>query len=276
MKNFYIISAEEKDIDFQTAGEIKSYLENHKKCATIVGSSSQIPEDVSLDLAIVLGGDGSVLQAAKRFAGKNIPILGINFGTLGFLTEVEKPRIREALDCVLSGQYEIEKRMAITGRVQKQDVGEAISLAINEFIIGKQDFGHMMTARVYVDDSLVDTYVADAVLVSTPTGSTAYNLSASGPVLVPGMEALIISPVCPHSLNQRSIVVSSKSKIRIEVGKTKENYKDEAAIRGDGQMLWTVSTGDVIWIEKAEATFDMIRLKDVSFFDKMRSKLNRN
>ena len=105
MKNFYIISDEEKDIDFQTAGEIKSYLENHKKCAIIVGSSSQIPEDVSLDLAIVLGGDGSVLQAAKRFAGKNIPILGINFGTLGFLTEVEKPRIREALDCVLSGQY---------------------------------------------------------------------------------------------------------------------------------------------------------------------------
>lgn len=276
MENFYIISDEEKDVGYETAEEIKRYLENHKKCATIVGDSSQIPENAVVELAIVLGGDGSVLQTAKRFAGKNIPILGVNFGTLGFLTEVEKPRIKEALDCVLSGQYEIEKRMAITGRVQKKAVGEAISLAINEFIIGKQDFGHMMTAKVYVDDSLVDTYVADAVLVSTPTGSTAYNLSASGPVLVPGMEALIITPVCPHSLNQRSIVVSSKAKIRIEVGKTKENYKDEAAIRGDGQMLWTVSTGDVIWIEKAEATFDMVRLGDVSFFDKMRSKLNRN
>ena len=121
-----------------------------------------------------------------------------------------------------------------------------------------------------------DTYVADGILVSTPTGSTAYNLSAAGPVLVPSMEAMIITPICPHSLNKRSLVVSSDSKLRIEVGKTKENYQDEAAIRGDGQMLWTVSTGDVVWIEKAKETFDMVRLGDASFFDKMRSKLNRN
>ena len=90
------------------------------------------------------------------------------------------------------------------------------------------------------------------------------------------MEAMIITPICPHSLNKRSLVVSSGSKLRIEVGKTKDNYQDEAAIRGDGQMLWTVSTGDVIWIEKATETFDMVRLGDVSFFDKMRSKLNRD
>ena len=132
--------------------------------------------------------------------------------------------------------------MALTGRVQKTSVGEAIGIAINEFIIGKQDFGHMITANVYVDDELMDTYVADGILVSTPTGSTAY----------------------------------SDSKLRIEVGRTKENYQDEAAIRGDGQMLWTVSTGDVVWIEKAKETFDMVRLGDASFFDKMRSKLNRN
>ena len=180
--------------------------------------------------------------------------------------------------------------MALTGRVQKTSVGEAIGIAINEFIIGKQDFGHMITANVYVDDELMDTYVADGILVSTPTGSTAYNLSAAGPVLVPSMEAMIITPICPHSLNKRSLVVSSDSKLRIEVGKTKENYQDEAAIRGDGQMLWTVSTGDVVWIEKAKEdtkiykenkekakeTFDMVRLGDASFFDKMRSKLNRN
>lgn len=118
--------------------------------------------------------------------------------------------------------------------------------------------------------------MADGILVSTPTGSTAYNLSAAGPVLVPSMEAMIITPICPHSLIKRSLVVSSDSKLRIEVGKTKENYQDEAAIRGDGQMLWTVSTGDVVWIEKAKETFDMVRLDGASFFDKMRSKLNRN
>ena len=257
MKNFQIISDVEKDLRHETASEIKRYLESHEKCAKIVGSSSEVTQIDWADLVIVLGGDGYVIQAAKRFAGSHVPIFGVNFGTLGFLTEVEK-------------------RMALTGRVQKTSVGEAIGIAINEFIIGKQDFGHMITANVYVDDELMDTYVADGILVSTPTGSTAYNLSAAGPVLVPSMEAMIITPICPHSLNKRSLVVSSDSKLRIEVGKTKENYQDEAAIRGDGQMLWTVSTGDVVWIEKAKETFDMVRLGDASFFDKMRSKLNRN
>lgn len=276
MEKFYIISDAEKDLQHETANEIKRYLESHGKYAKIVGSSSGIEEKCWADMAIVLGGDGYVIQAAKRFAGADVPILGVNFGTLGFLTEVEKPRIQQALNEILAGNYEVEKRMALTGRVQKPSVGEAIGLAVNEFIIGKQDLGHMITAKVFVNDELMDTYVADGILVSTPTGSTAYNLSAAGPVLAPTMEAMIITPICPHSLNKRSLVVSSDSKLRIEVGKTKENYQDEAAIRGDGQMLWTVSTGDVVWVEKAKETFDMVRLGDVSFFDKMRSKLNRD
>ena len=275
MEKFYIISDAEKDLQHETANEIKRYLESHGKYAKIVGSPSGIEEKRWADMAIVLGGDGYVIQAAKRFAGANVPILGVNFGTLGFLTEVEKPRIQQALNEILAGNYEVEKRMALTGRVQKPSVGEAIGLAVNEFIIGKQDLGHMITAKVFVNDELMDTYVADGILVSTPTGSTAYNLSAAGPVLAPTMEAMIITPICPHSLNKRSLVVSSDSKLRIEVGKTKENYQDEAAIRGDGQMLWTVSTGDVVLVEKAKETFDMVRLGDVSFFDKMRSKLNR-
>lgn len=274
MENFYIISDAKKDRGYETAEEIKRYLESHKKCAKIVGHSSQIGQAGWADLAIVLGGDGYIIQAAKYFAGKKVPILGVNFGTLGFLTEVERPRIREAMDAVLDGRYEIENRMALTGRVQRKGPGEAIGLAVNEFVIGKQDFGHMITTSVYVEDELLDTYVADAILIATPTGSTAYNLSAAGPVLAPGMEAMIITPICPHSLNKRSLVVSSDARLRIEVGKTKESYIDEAAIRGDGQMLWTVSTGDVVCIEKAKETFDMVKLGGVSFFDKMRSKLN--
>lgn len=276
MENFIIISDAEKDVQHEAAEEIKRYLASHGKCAKIVGSSAQIGKDKWADMAIVLGGDGYVIQAAKHFAGEAVPILGVNFGTLGFLSVVEKPRIYQALDDILKGDYEVECRMALTGRLEKAAAGEAIGLAVNEFIIGKQDFGHMITAEVYVDDELLDTYVADGILVSTPTGSTAYNLSAAGPVLAPGMEAMIITPICPHSLNKRSLVVSSDSRLRIEVGRTKENYKDEAAVRGDGQMLWTVSTGDVIWIEKAKETFDMVHLGNVSFFERMRRKLNRN
>lgn len=274
LKNFYIISDVEKDIDHETAEEIKRYLENNEKCARIVGHASLVTDNEWADMVIVLGGDGSVIQASECFAGKNVPILSVNFGTLGFLTEVERPRIKEALDAILAGRYKVEKRMALTGMVHRKNIGEAKGFAVNEFIIGKQDFGHMITTSVYVDGSLLDTYVADAILVSTPTGSTAYNLSASGPVLVPGMEAMIITPVCPHSLNKRSLVVSSESTLRIDVGKTKDNYEDEAAVRADGKMMWTVSSGDTIVIKKAAETFDMVSLGEVSFFDKMRSKLS--
>ncbi len=275
-QNFLILTDSEKDSNNETSGEIKRYLEIHDKCVKIVETSSNIADADWADMVIVLGGDGSVLQAAKVFAGKEVPILGVNFGTLGFLTEVERPRIQETLDCILKGQYEVEQRMALTGKLQRHSNGEAIGLAVNEFIIGKQDFGRMITTRVFVNDNLMDTYVADGILVATPTGSTAYNLSAGGPVLEPGMEAMVITPICPHSLNKRSLIVSADSKLRIEVGRTKEHYTDDAAIRGDGRMLWTLSTGDVIWIERAEATFDMVCLGDVSFFDKMRSKLNRD
>lgn len=276
MKHFYIISDRKKDIHHETAEEIKRYLESHGKCARIVGGSSQIQEDEQMDMVIVLGGDGYVIQAAKVLAGRDVPILGVNFGTLGFLTEVERPRIYQALEAVLEGHYEVERRMALRCRMQSGE-GEAMErLAINELIIGKQDFGHMITAKVYVDDELLDSYVADGVLVSTPTGSTAYNLSAAGPVLAPGMEAMIITPICPHSLNKRSLVVSSQSKLRMEVGKTKLTYNDEATVLADGEVICTLQTGDEVWIEKAEETFGMVRLGDAGFFERMRSKLNRD
>lgn len=275
MNCFYIISDTKKDYRLESAEEIKRYLEKNKKCAKIVGNASQVPADDKDSFVIVLGGDGSVLQASKYLAGTGIPILGVNFGTLGFLTEVEKPRILEALDLILTGHYEIEERMAITARHEWEDAGRPV-MAFNEFIVGKRDFGHMMTAKVYVDDTLLDTYVADAVLVSTPTGSTAYNLSAFGPVLVPGMEALIITPICSHSLNKRSVVVSSESVIRIQIGQTKGYTQDEATVIGDGQEIWSVKTGESVYIQKARDAFEMVKLGNVSFFDKMRSKLNRS
>lgn len=275
MNRFCIVSHGEKDVNHESAEEIKRYLENHDKCVKIVGNSTEITDSFQADMVIVLGGDGTVIQAAKRLAGKQIPILGVNFGTLGFLTEVERPRIRQALDAVMMGDYELEQRMALSCHLHS-DRKEDGHIAINEFIVGKRDFGHMITASVYVDDSFLDTYVADALLISTPTGSTAYNLAASGPVLAPGMEAMIITPICPHSLNKRSLVVSSQAQIQVVIGHTKADYEDEAAVLGDGHLLGTVTTGDGIWIEKARETFDMVRLGEVSFFDKMRSKLNRD
>ncbi len=146
MERFDIISDGEKDPHHETAAEIKRYLEYQGKCARIIGSPSQVEDESLADIAIVLGGDGYVIQAAKRFAGTGVPILGVNFGTLGFLTEVEKPKLVQSVDAILEGRYEIDQRIALTARLAKPGVGAATGLAINEFVIAKQDFGHMITA----------------------------------------------------------------------------------------------------------------------------------
>lgn len=273
MKQFCLIVNEEKDAGLSVASVLKSYLEKSENCVKIYNYKDEYCLEEDTDMAIVLGGDGTVIQVAKKIAGKRVPILGINLGTLGFLTEVERPRMYQALDAVLTGRYNIEKRMVLSGSIES---GQEKSLAVNEIIVGKKDIGRMITTSVWVNDELMDTYVADGVIVATPTGSTAYNLSAGGPVLSPNMEALVITPICPHSLNKRSLVVSSSDSIRIQVEKTRESYVDEASIRCDGEILWSAQTGDVVYIQKAVESFDVVCLGDVGFYEKMRSKLNRN
>lgn len=272
MKKICLIVNEEKDAELSVAKEIKSYLEKSESCVKICRHKDDFCLEEDTNMAIVLGGDGTVIQVAKKIAGKNIPILGVNLGTLGFLTEVETPRIYPALDMVLSGRYNIEKRMILTGSV---GAVKEKSLAVNEIIVGKKDIGRMITTSVWVNDELLDTYVADGVIVATPTGSTAYNLSAGGPVLSPNMEALVITPICPHSLNKRSLVVSSEDRIMVRVEKTRESYVDEASVRCDGESLWSAKTGDEVYIQKAREFFDVVCLGDVGFYEKMRSKLNR-
>lgn len=272
MDQVCLVVNEEKDTGYSVANVIKSYLEKSGVSVAVVNHKENVYPIEQMDMAIVLGGDGTVIRAAKNIAGKNIPILGVNLGTLGFLTEVEKPRMYQALDVVLSGNFGIEKRMVLEGEIGSD--GER-SLAVNEVIVGKRNLGRMVTMSVWVNDELMDTYVADGVIVATPTGSTAYNLSAGGPVLSPNMNALVITPICPHSLNKRSLVLSSEDSIRIQMERTRESYADEATVRCDGEVLWEMQTGDVVNIRKAEESFDVVSIRGIGFYEKMRSKLNR-
>ncbi len=272
MDNVVIFVDRKKEPGLETAEEIKRILEKQVKNIRIVTEFSEIPSEPA-DIAMVLGGDGTVIQVAKQVAGKNIPILGINFGTLGFLTEVERPKLHVALGELLAGNYEIEKRIALSCEIHQNGRNRVVGPVINEFVVCKRDFGHMISTSIYVDDIYVDTYVADGVLISTPTGSTAYNLSAQGPMLAPDMDALIITPVCPHSLSKKPIIVSSKCIIRMQIDKTKADFSDEAAIRGDGMLLGEAATGDEFVIRKADETFEMIHMGGISFYEKMRVKL---
>ena len=262
MSMYYLIVNEEKDSGCQVAKGIQAYMQEagHR---VVIQSHDAIDIQEKADMAIVLGGDGTVIAAAKKIADKEIPILGVNLGTLGFLTEIEKPKIYPALDAVMSGKYTIEKRMALSAQMQK--TGETF-FAVNEIVAGKRDFGRMVTTSVWVDGEWMDSYVADGVLIATPTGSTAYNLSAG---------AVVITPICPHSFNKRSLVVSSQAEICVKVEKTRESYVDEASVRCDGEVCAAVETGDVIRIQKAELPFNMVCVGEIGFYQKMRSKLNR-
>ena len=289
MKNIVILVDAKKEPGLETAGEIERYLQGQVDSVHIVTDATDIIDskvadakvsdsvdsthERDYDLAIVLGGDGTVIQAAKKVAGKGIPLLGVNFGTLGFLTDVERPKLHLALDELLSDNYTVETRMALSCEIHQNGDRRVVGPVINEFVVCKQDFGHMITTSVYVDDVYVDTYVADGVLISTPTGSTAYNLSAQGPILAPDMQALIITPICPHSLSKKPLVLSSECVIKLVIDKTKADYSDEAAIRGDGFLLGEATSGDEFIIRKSEDTFDMIHVGDVSFYEKARVKL---
>ncbi len=272
MEDIVILFDKKKEPGQETANEIKRYLENEVSSVSIISDVSNI-HDKKADIVLVLGGDGTVIQAAKQVAGKDIPILGVNFGTLGFLTEVERPRLHQALDELLKGNYTCETRMALSCEIRQGDDIRKVGPVINEFVVCKRDFGHMVTTSVYVDDTYVDTYAADGILISTPTGSTAYNLSAQGPILAPDMEALIITPICPHSLSKKPLIVSSTCVIRLKIDRTKTAFSDEAAIRGDGMLLGEATSGDEFIIRKADETFDMIHIGEVSFYEKMRVKL---
>ncbi len=275
MNRFCIVANTEKDVGYEVAKKIKSYLELKGKQVRIVSNADVICKEDGIHAAIVLGGDGTMIQASKTLARFQIPLLGVNLGTLGFLTEIEKNNMITVIDEVLAGDFYIQKRIALTGQAVIQGKERAIGLAMNDFIIGKRGFGRIITMSVFVNDELVDTYVADGILIATPTGSTAYNMSAGGPILSPEMEALIITPICPHALNKRSIVVAAGDRIRVQVEQTRSDMKDLATISGDGQLLSDASTGDTIEVCMAEDRIMIMKVSETGFFERMRRKLIR-
>jgi NAD+ kinase len=286
MEKFCVISNSDKDTNYEIAEFIKTYLESIDKTCIIVkdvfGNNeadnkyidvTKIIDD--MECAIVLGGDGTMIQAANNLIHKEIPILGVNLGTLGFLTGVEKQDIIPALDQLVEGNYTIESRMMLKGNICC--CGEKISsgLALNDFVIGKRGFGHVIHIKVYINDDLIDTHIGDGIIVSTSTGSTGYNLSAGGPILSPNIEAIIITPICSHSFNQKSIVVSPTDKIVLKVDKRKGTNSDKSIAIRDGKQVMEMEQGDVITIEKADKYTRIIKLKESSFFIRLNNKFGR-
>lgn len=279
MKNFYIIVNEEKDGHKAVRQAIEEYLESRGGiCRASSGkfhkgsrytAISDIPDGT--ECVITLGGDGTLIRAARDLAGSGLPIIGMNLGGLGYLTQISREGdIRELLDALLLNRYQVEERMMLKGRAYHR--GELVTedIALNDIVMTREGDLRILKFKIYVDGQFLYEYSADGMLVATPTGSTAYNLSAGGPIAQPDGKLLILTPVCPHTLTSRTIVLGPESRIRIEISAENQG-KQNAVFDGDTRVL--LEPGDYIEVERAQTVTRVIKLDSRSFLDILKHKM---
>jgi NAD+ kinase len=220
------------------------------------------------DVAVALGGDGTMLTLARLIGRKEKPIIGVNLGGLGFLAEVAVDDLYPKMEKVISGSYGIEKRMvleaSLTGTVRTGSV-----FAMNDVVLDRGASSRVLRIRVHVDGVYFNTYTSDGIIVSTPTGSTAYSLAASGPILVPSMESIILNPICPHTLTARPTVIPASGVVELVV----EFAESEAVLSVDGQTVAKPASGCKVLVQKGDYSVHLIVLEDHHFFELLREKL---
>ncbi len=261
---------DQNNIEFQISNSFKEVLvassiklHNHK---TFINNK----EIFDADIALSLGGDGSFLETLGLVANKEIPILGINFGRLGFLTDIEPQNIKETISKILSKKYTVDERIMVHMETEKPIFDSGMNFALNEIAISKTDTSSMIVIHAYIDGKFLNSYWADGLMVATPTGSTGYNLSCGGPLVMPHSENFIITPICPHNLYVRPIIVSSQSEIKLKVESRSSNFlasmDSRAKIIGNNMGEITIS------LEKFKAK--LVKIDGIDFLSTLREKLS--
>ena len=287
MKHFLIYTNTHKDKDLSTTGYIREYLESRGQRATVLADErkwrdkqgADRTEDVfreitgDVDCMVVLGGDGTVLQAARDAGQLHIPMIGVNLGTLGYMTEIEPEGLKEALDRLIAGDYQQESRMMLKGTVFLSEGCTEEDWALNDIVISRSGSLQIIKFNIFVNGQFLHDYDADGVIVTTPTGSTGYNLSAGGPLVEPGAKLIMVTPICPHTLNQRSIVLSPEDVVDIEIVKGKEDRVQTVEVSFDGSHVIPLRTGDRVRVVKSEKSTEFIRLNRVSFLEVLHKKM---
>lgn len=284
MEKFYIITNECKDPEFKITYKIRDYLVKCGRTCIIRNQNQKKDEGHTdsnllsddMDCVLVLGGDGTLLQAAVDLADLSTPFLGINLGTLGFLAEVNKDDIEAALGKLLAGEYEIEKRMMLVGCTYSPS-GEKErdnTRALNDIVITRKGSLQIITFTISVNGQFLHRYSADGIIVATPTGSTGYNLSAGGPVVDPKAQLMVVSPICPHSMQHNSIILSPEDEVTITVETGHDGIRQEVEAIFDGSHRVTLFTGDRIVIRRSEKTTGIVKLNKASFLEILHGKMS--
>lgn len=276
MRNIVIALNPSKDKEGKILSLVVEKITNvFKECKITILNSYEISKykfENDLDLLIVLGGDGTLLGIARDINGKyDVPILGINIGNLGFLSSIEIQDLDEALNKIKNGQYTIQNRILLECKVHNENE-DVNSKALNDVVIARGTLSRMAKFQVYIDKKLYYTFKGDGLIVSTPTGSTAYSFSAGGPFVYPDIEVIILTPICPHTRGMQPIVLKSNSEILIKA----ENYNGEIYLTFDGQEARKINDNTSIIINKAKDVAKILLFDDYDYFNVLRKKILDN
>lgn len=231
------------------------------------GSAREVA--ASADAVVVLGGDGTLLSASHVIE-RPIPVVGVNFGSLGFLTEVTIDELYETVESVLDGTYRYEERRMLRARVERARQEDVTGDVLNDVVITKAALSRIIELDVSVDGSFVSSFRADGLIVSSPTGSTAYNLAAGGPILHPHLPAIVLTPICPHMLTNRPLVVADDQAVEVRIGSTREG---EVHITFDGQRGFALEAGDLITVTRSPRALRLVKAPDRDYYEVLRTKL---
>jgi NAD+ kinase len=229
------------------------------------------PEKIAAcaDLVLVLGGDGTMIAAARLMGDAEVPVLGVNYGGLGYLAEFRIEEVYEALESILAGNYRLDKRVMLAVELMRGDQTVTRNRVLNDVVINKSALARIIEIEAYLNQQFVNSFRADGLIVSTPTGSTAYNLSAGGPVIFPSMNAVVITPICPFTLSNRPIVVPDDAVIELRL----KTDQEDVALTLDGQVGFPLKVDDRVVIHKSQTTFNLVQPTNRNYFDVLRDKL---
>lgn len=270
-----LITNEHKDKDFLLANKIVELIGNRAQVFAEEKIKNNKLSNVSyigenqygeMDIFLVLGGDGTFLSISGIASKLDIPVVGVNLGRLGFLSEIEKENLAEDIDKLLAEDFKIQERMMISAEFDGKK-----ATALNDIVVARENsLLKILEFDVYIDDEFVDNFKADGVIISTPTGSTAYSLSAGGPIVDPSMEIMIITPICPHKMYSRTIIVSKDKKVTV---KNCSSDDASAIVAADSQIIGEISNGESVVIEASDNNFKLIKLHGFKFFSVLHNKL---
>ena len=284
MKNFFIITNKQKDEDLKITHDIQDFLNLHN-CSyktqitnDISGANDcytnprDIPEEA--ECILVLGGDGTLLQAANDTLASGIPLIGVNLGTLGYLAEVELVNIEDALMALIEDKAKVVNRMLLEGCILRNGEQLEAAQALNDIVLARLGSLCILNFNIYVNDMFLKGYHADGIIIATPTGSTGYNMSAGGPIVEPKAELMVLTPICPHTLNTRSIILAPEDTVTVEIAAGRDGRTQQMEVSYDGKHKVTLVTGDRIQITQSSQKAKILKLNKVSFLEVLHKKMS--